>query len=94
MLKNPIIWKLFLMPGSLLGWGFAISGFIFDFDGCIKLFWLAVCIIWMIVHPLELLISYKIGKEKGIATPMIVIKTILFGFTWWLPLKQGIILES
>jgi hypothetical protein len=47
----------------------------------------------MIVHPLELLISYKLGKEKGIATPMIVIKTILFGFTWWFPLKQGI-LES
>jgi hypothetical protein len=35
--------------------------------------------------------SLKIGKEKNIAVPVTIIKTLLFGFTWWLPLKKGII---
>jgi hypothetical protein len=35
--------------------------------------------------------SMKIGNDKKIPGPMIIIKTILFGFTWWFPLKQGVI---
>jgi len=45
-----------------------------------------------IVHTIEIpAASLKIGKEKGIAVPIVVLKTILFGFTWWLPLKKGVI---
>jgi hypothetical protein len=35
--------------------------------------------------------SMKIGNDKQIPGSMTIIKTILFGFTWWFPLKQGII---
>ncbi len=91
MFRNKAFWQVFLMPGSLAGWIFVISGFICNFDSSLKLIWLIVSGIWMIVHPLEIFISYKIGKQRKISTPVIIIKTILFGFTWWLPLKLRIL---
>ncbi len=69
MFKNPILWKAFLMPGSLAGWAFAISGLFLEFDGIIRIAWLTVCAVWMIVHPLEIFISYKIGYPHGKAHP-------------------------
>lgn len=36
-------------------------------------------------------VSLKIGRDRGIPELNIVINTILYGFTWWLPLKKGII---
>jgi len=46
----------------------------------------------LIVHIIEIpMVSLKIGKEKGVPVSIVVLKTILFGFTWWLPLKKGII---
>ncbi|MGA2782971.1 MAG: hypothetical protein ABSF13_13815 [Smithella sp.] len=44
------------------------------------------------LHVLEFpLISKKIADGKGISGRTAFIKTILFGFTWWLALKKGII---
>ena len=35
--------------------------------------------------------SLRIGKEKGLSAGTVILKTFLFGFTWWLPLKKGIL---
>jgi hypothetical protein len=44
------------------------------------------------LHVLEYpLVSKKISDKKGISVSTSFIKTILFGFTWWLALKKGII---
>jgi hypothetical protein len=44
------------------------------------------------LHILEFpLVSKKIADRKGISGSAAFIKTILFGFTWWLALKKGII---
>jgi hypothetical protein len=44
------------------------------------------------LHVLEFpLISKKRADGKGISGRTAFIKTILFGFTWWLALKKGII---
>ena len=45
----------------------------------------------LITHIAELPIGMKIGKEKKIPALTTAAKTILFGFTWWLPLKKGIL---
>ena len=46
----------------------------------------------LLIHILEIpIVSLKIGREKKVPDSMTIIKTILFGFTWWLPLKKGII---
>ncbi len=47
----------------------------------------------LVIHASELVISFKIGKEKGLSTQTIVIKTLIYGFTWWVPVKKGIIEE-
>ena len=47
--------------------------------------------IMAVVHALELVTSSKLGKEKDLSTGVVVAKTMLYGFTWWLPLKRGIV---
>ncbi len=91
MAASPALWKYVLMPGSIIGWAFALSGVIFPYEGVIKTIWLVILLIWAVIHPLEIFISWNIGKSKNISFARTAIKTILFGFTWWLPLKMGVI---
>lgn len=44
----------------------------------------------LVLHLAELPISLKIGKSRGISPQLVVLNTVLFGFTWWLPLKRGV----
>ena len=53
--------------------------------------WLAVAFLWGAGHLFELAISIPIAKSKGIPIKTIIIKTIVFGITWWLPLKMDVI---
>jgi hypothetical protein len=39
----------------------------------------------------EIYTALRIGKEKQVHLLRIICMTILFGFTWWVPLRQGII---
>ncbi len=89
-MKRQTFWKG-LMAGSILGWLFIFWGVFFPLeDGAFKILWFCVLLGWTILHPLELAISLPIGKEKGLAPEQIFMKTMLFGFTWWLPLKLGV----
>jgi hypothetical protein len=36
-------------------------------------------------------ISTGVGKKAGLTAMRSIIKTLAFGFTWWVPLKLGII---
>jgi hypothetical protein len=44
----------------------------------------------VLLHTAEIPFIKKIGLEKNIPLSTVVVKTLLFGFTWWLPLKKGI----
>jgi hypothetical protein len=46
---------------------------------------------WGIGHTLELILSIPISKKDGINTHTAVLKTLLFGFTWWLPVNVGVL---
>ena len=81
-----------MMGGSVLGWLFIFYGIVFPFEsGLFQIIWLCVLLGWCILHPLELAISLPIGKDKGVSLEKTIIKTLVFGFTWWLPLKMGAI---
>ena len=88
-MKSQALWKG-LMTGSVMGWVFIFWGVFFPFQGGLKILWLIVLLGWAILHPLELATSLPIGKERGLTPEQIFIKTMLFGFTWWLPLKLGV----
>jgi len=92
MFKKKIFWYLFMMPGAILGWLFIIGGVVCPIaNETVRMLWLAITCIWVITHPLELILSIPIGKKAGISTATTVLKTLLFGFTWWLPVKMGVL---
>jgi urea transporter len=82
-------WQI-LQAGSLAGWFYILFGAAFPFETqWLKILWWCVTPVWAIGHPLELAISLPIGREKGLKPEWAAAMTLLFGFTWWLPLKRG-----
>lgn len=51
--------------------------------------WLGMLAV-LALHTAELPTALHIAREKNIPTGLAVLKTLLLGFTWWLPLKRGI----
>lgn len=90
MFKSELFWKVQNLM-SVAGWIFIIFGSLNPFEGSIYNVWLFIFILWGIGHPLELIISIPIGKNAGVSIGTSILKTILFGLTWWYPLKKGII---
>lgn len=45
----------------------------------------------LLLHIFELRTALKVGAEKGVSKMRTVLKNLLFGFTWWVPLKRGIL---
>jgi hypothetical protein len=95
MFKNEKFWYFCVMPGAVAGWIFVFYGLIFPIqDETMKMIWLAVAFLWGVGHIFELGASIPIGKSKGIPVKTIIIKTLVFGITWWLPLTFGFINET
>jgi hypothetical protein len=81
-----------MMMGAIGGWILGVSGLVRPSKNeVIKKGQQAILCIWALGHPLELLISSRVGKKMGVSLLRTTIKTLLFGFTWWLPLKLGVI---
>ena len=80
------------MAGCSILWILSIIGIVLPVQNeTLYLSCAAVLILFSILHPLELFISIPLGRSKSIPTWKVIVKTILFGFTWWLPLKMGIL---
>lgn len=90
MINNRYFWYA-MMAGSIVLYMFLLylGRYLFPGDPFLsRIFFLGL----LLSHVGELvLFSMKIGKEKQIPATMIIMKTLLYGFTWWLPLKMGII---
>src|SRR5664280_2966675 len=66
MLKKKIFWYLFMMPGAILGWIFIIGGVVCPIvNETVRMLWLVITCIWVITHPLELILSIPIGQKAG-----------------------------
>lgn len=90
MLRSKGLWYL-MMGGALAGWAFIIAGLVKPFeDEQIKKAWKTILLVWVFGHPLEMPLSLRIGKAAGLSPSRTILKTMLFGFTWWLPLKLNV----
>jgi len=90
MTENKSFWYA-LMLGSLIGWAIVVAGFFRPYGKGFRTVWLIMSAIWL-SHPLEVpAAALKIGRSKGLSLPEIIAKTTAFGFTWWLPLKKGVL---
>lgn len=43
----------------------------------------------LLAHVLEIPLAINRLRGKNIPTGRVVLKTLVFGFTWWLPLSKG-----
>ncbi|MBI9085592.1 MAG: hypothetical protein JEZ11_18485 [Desulfobacterales bacterium] len=92
-MKERKFWQM-LQAGSLAGWIYILVGAAFFSETqWLKILWWVLMLAWAIVHPLELKISLPIGRQKGLTPEWTFAMTLLFGFTWWLPLKRGVLDE-
>jgi len=44
-----------------------------------------------VLHVFELKTALQVGRARGLSTLRVVVKNLIFGFTWWVPLKQGVV---
>ncbi len=90
MPKNPLFWYG-AMGIAILGWLYIFLGLFFSVGaGFPRTLWIAVSLLWVVGHPLELLQALPIGKQAGVSKGTTIAKTLVFGITWWLPLKKGV----
>jgi len=58
----------------------------YGFDHPLSLIWLAI----MIIHVGEIFIARIALKDKPVPPGVLVFKTLIFGFIWWLPRSRGV----
>jgi hypothetical protein len=90
MINNKLFWYG-NMAGAVAGWIFIFSGALFHFTGGIHALWLAITLIWGIGHPLELAMSMPIARKAGFSLKETIVNTLVFGITWWIPVKLGVL---
>ena len=53
--------------------------------------WLVIlAAVIVVAHVLEIPLAMKVLKDKNPSMGRLVVGTVLFGFTWWVPAKKGI----
>ena len=89
MAKKPAFW-IFLQASTLVLYGVLIGG-----GNVLGLPWLGWGLYGALfgLHLFELKTALRIGRKKGLSDLHIVLKNLLFGFTWWVPLNQGILMK-
>lgn len=92
-MKNPMFWYG-NMAGAVVGWIFIFIGAFASLTGSLYTIWLIVTLLWAVGHPLELLVAIPIAKKAGFSAEKSVAFTLIFGITWWIPVKLGILVKK
>ena len=90
MMKSRMFWRG-QMVFAVAGWVFIFWGLMSPFSvAAVRYVWWAVLLLWAGGHPLELFSSVPIGRRAGLSPERTVAMTLVFGITWWIPLKLGV----
>jgi hypothetical protein len=87
MTKKPAFWMLLQASTILLYILLIVGGYVLKMP---VLGWGLYAALF-ILHVFELKTALQVGRNKGLSTLRVVVKNLIFGFTWWVPLKQGIV---
>ncbi len=87
MTNKPLFWYL-LQASTLILYGVLVGG-----GNALGLPWLGwgLYAALFVLHLFELKTALRVGREKGLSDLRIVLLNLIFGFTWWVPLKRGIL---
>lgn len=91
MLDSKLLWVLLRFFVVFLWCVLIYLGFIIP--SSLSLLMHVAIVLLLLIHLTELPIAFRIGKEKGLTKSIVVIKTMVYGFTWWVPLRRGVINE-
>ncbi len=89
MTSNKTFW-IMLMTGAIGLWAVSVVGGQLLFPENSLKAWIPFLAL-IVIHASELPIAFKLGRKFGLSSQNVLIKTMLYGFTWWVPLKKGII---
>lgn len=92
MQNSKVFW--ILLMGSALGLYLLSFGFWVFSSDTTRWVGAGVAFLILIVHICELKTALRIGRNKALSDNHIRLMTLVFGFTWWLPLKLGIFIKS
>ena len=56
--------------------------------------WVKIWALLLVLHVMELPIAFLATKERPASLVQTILMTILFGFTWWLPVRLGVFGKS
>jgi hypothetical protein len=80
----------FLMTGAIVLWvASIIAGHLLFPDNELLAWSLFAALV--AIHASEIKKCLALCGPYGLSKRFVVVKTLLFGFTWWVPLKRGII---
>ena len=71
------------------GWLFILYGVIWPIqNNVVYILWLIDIFLSVFVHGLQLFVTIPLGKKLNMSTFKVVLNTLVFGATWWKPLKK------
>jgi len=86
MTGKKILWRS-LQVGALLLYAFIIWGS--TLLGQARPAWILLGLL-VLLHLTEMRRALQVGQEKGLSPLWTILMNLLFGFTWWVPVAQGI----
>jgi len=89
MIHSRLFWNI-CMASAAAGWLFIAFGIFSDLRGLAYGLWVMVTLLWCLGHPLELIVSAPIAKRAGYTAETALLNTLVFGLTWWIPVKLGV----
>jgi acyl-CoA synthetase (AMP-forming)/AMP-acid ligase II len=82
--ERPTAWML--VP--VVGWLFVAYGLLHPFTSMpLRALWLVDVFLSVVVHSAQLLLAVPLARRAGYTTTRAVFATLLFGATWWRPLR-------
>ena len=87
MVQTKFFWYWMMAGSVLLYISFLAGGYLLNMPCSGWALFLGL----LLLHLSEVRIAMQVGKPKDIPPLIIVVKTLLFGFTWWLPLRMGVL---
>ncbi|MFH2129196.1 MAG: hypothetical protein ABIK68_02380 [bacterium] len=88
-MNSKITWRL-LMAGALGLWVISlVAGYLLFPESHLKAWGFFFCL--LVIHTAELPVSLRIRNKNNPSIQIVIMKTLLYGFTWWVPVKRGII---
>jgi hypothetical protein len=86
MLNSRVFWNMLRLGTIVLFLALIFAGYLVNAPW---LGWMLVGLLFLL-HVSELPSAFRAGRAKGLSTARILFMDLLFGFTWWLPLRRGV----